>query len=353
MRPLPDLAIRLAQRSVETDKFIGRFDRDLTSYQLSSIHGVDWTVHPDWLKHLFVPRYPEDQFKELSADLTSEALGLLMNFCVRHRAENELFWSFSVAVHSRLFSSIAVEPWIEKHPPLVYVLLKEHPPPENMALPEQLSPVRDAIVRAMLRSANVLGMATLVGLEKISHSINDMYIDRYVDSLMLAALSIRSKTLFQETLLVLHECRSASRESDAASAYLHKHALAVAFDCAEEAADACPCDDAGKPRKTHTSYPVQRVIPHGEHGGAKIHLRVDLNIPVRLHSHIRLQCVSDPANGWVEPVVLDGVVAKATRGELTVELFHPLPPEATVMQWNIYEAGSIGLSTLFRACARM
>ncbi|KAL4068636.1 RNA dependent RNA polymerase-domain-containing protein [Scleroderma yunnanense] len=325
---------------VQTEQHIGRFDRDLTAYELRSIDKVDWKSHPEWLKDLFVPRQSEDEFKELLSDLTPEQLGILMDFSQQHRADNELYWSFGVAVSS-LPLPPQVETWIEKYPPLVYVLLKTYPPTEEMTLPEPVSQVCFSIIKAILRSANELGIATLVALEKIAYSIKDLPTDNYMDLLMLAALSIRPKTLFQETLLVLHESKHVSGGVDAAATYLHKHLLAVAFDCAEEAADACPCDDNGRPRRGQKSYPVQRVLPDEKHGVAKIHLRVDLSVPVRLHSHIRLMCISKPEHGWANQAVVDGVVVTATRGEMKVDIFHPLPPETSDMQWNIYEAGSI------------
>ena len=267
-----------------------------------------------------------------------------MTFSLQHRANNELYWSFDVAI-STLPLHPQVKTWIERYPPLVYVLLKAYPPTEEMTLPEPISEMCFSIFKSILRAANELGIATLVGLEKIAQSIKDLPTKDYTESLMLAALSIRSKTLFQETLLVLHESRRVAEVADAAATYLHKHLLAVAFDCAEEAADTCPCDDNGKPRRGQKSYPVQRVLPTEDYSEVKVHLRVDLSIPVRLHSHVRLLCVSNPEHGWVDKAVLDGVVTKATRGEMTVELFHPLPPEAPDMQWNIYEAGSIGMVT--------
>lgn len=324
---------------VETEQYIRRFGRDLTSYELKTVKAVDWTDRPGWLKDLFVPRQSEDEFKELLTDLTQEQLETLMNFSLEHRAYTELYWSFNFIINSVPLRSNVVS-WIDKYPRLVYVLLKAYPPTETTELPEPLSMMCTAIVRAIVRSANDLGIATLVGLEKIAGSINDLRTDQYTELLMLTALSIRPKTLFQEALLVLHESRLATREADKAAAYLHKQALAVAFDCAEEAADTCSCDESGRPRKTQGSYPVQRVIP-AENGEAKIHLRVDLNVPIRLHSHVRLRCMSNPENGWVDQAVNDGIISKATRGELTVQLFHPLPPEAPEMQWNIYDAGSI------------
>ncbi|KAG6331888.1 hypothetical protein ID866_7202 [Astraeus odoratus] len=313
---------------VQTEEYIGRFTRERTTFELKSVEKIDWVSHPKWLKDLFVPRQSEDKFKQLVTDLTHEQLGVLMNFSLQHRAENELYWSFSASIGS-LPLHPDVKSWIERYPPLVYVLLKEYPPTEDMTLPEPLSSLCTPIVSGIIRSANTLGMATLVGLEKIADSINNLPTDEYLELLKLAALSIRPKTLFQETLLVLHESKSPERENDVSAAHLYRHALNVAFDCAEEAADACPCDDSGRPRTSKGSYPVQCIIPVGDYGEAKIHLRVDMSIPI------------ESGKWMVEQAVVDGVVTKASKGELIATLFHPLPPEVSEMQWNIYDSGSV------------
>lgn len=200
-------------------------------------------------------------------------------------------------------------------------MLKAYPPTEIQFLPEQLVDLKVPIPRDILRAANTLGVATFVALEKIVQSINGMEPSEYVELLMLAVLS-------------MHESTSVSRKGSPATAYLYKHALAIAFVCAEEAADVCPCDDTGRPRNAKSSYPVLRLVQaeDSDEGHVDVHFRVELSVPIRLHSHVRLQCVSDSNNAFVDRAVVVGVVTKAARGEITVELFHPLPPEFAVMQ---------------------
>ncbi|KAF8555926.1 RdRP-domain-containing protein [Imleria badia] len=328
---------------VKTEEYVGRFARELTSYNVKSVGDVDWSAHPEWIKDLFVPRTSETMFKQLLSDLQHEQLQTLMTFALQHRADNELYWTFGFVVTLQPVMVDMISTCLHKNPSLAYVLLKAYPPTESLLLHEQLVDLKLPILRAILRAANALGVTTLIALEKIAQSINDIETSEYVELLMLAALSIRPKTLLQETLLVLHESTSASREGSPAKAYLHKHALAIAFDCAEEAADVCPCDDTGRPRNTKSSYPVLRLVqPEGsDEGHIDVHFRVDLFLPIRLHSHVRLQCVSDPANAFIDRAVVDGVVTKASRGEITVELFHPIPPEFAAMQWRIFDAGSL------------
>ena len=330
--------------SVQTEEYVGRFARELIPYNVKSVRDVDWSAHPKWIKDLFVPRLSEVMFKQLLPDLQHEQLQTLMTFALQHRADNELYWTFDLIVTLQPLKVDMINTCLHKNPSLVYVLLKAYPPTDSLLLPEQLGDLKIPILRAIIRSANALGVATLVALEKIAQSINNMEMNEYVELLILVALSIRPKTLLQETLLVLHESTSASREGSPATAYLHKHALAIAFDCAEEAADVCPCDDTGRPRNTKSSYQVLRLIQteDSDEGHVDVHFRVDLSVPIRLHSHVRLQCVSDPQNAFIDRAVVDGVVTKAFRGEITVELFHPLPPEFAEMQWRIFDAGSLG-----------
>ncbi|KAF8439377.1 RNA dependent RNA polymerase-domain-containing protein [Boletus edulis BED1] len=329
---------------VQTEEYVRRFARELTPYNVKSVRDVDWSAHPEWMKDLFVPRNSEEMmFKQLLSDLQHQQLQTLMTFALQHRADNELYWTFDFIVALQPLVVDMIITCLHQNPALVYVLLRAYPPTESLLLPEQLVDLKVPILRAILRSANSLGVATLVALEKISQSVNNMEMSEYAELLMLAALSIRPKTLLQETLLVLHESTSASREGSPATAYLHKHALAVAFDCAEEAADTCPCDDTGRPRSTKSSYPVLRLVQaeDGAEGHVDVHFRVDLSVPIRLHSHVRLQCVSDPENAFIDRAVVDGVVTKSGRGEITVEMFHTLPPEFAVMQWRIFDAGSL------------
>lgn len=332
--------------SVQTEEYIGRFSRELIPYNVRSVRDVDWSSHPGWIKDLFVPRASETTFKDFLSDLQQEQFLTVMTFAHQHRADNELYWTFEFIVALQPLMVDSIITCLQANPALVYVLLKAYPPTESLVLHEHLVNLQVPVSRAILRAANALGVATLVALEKIAQSINDMQTTEYVELLMLAALSIRPKTLLQETLLVLHEATSASREGSPAKTYFHKHALAIAFDCAEEATDACPCDDTGRPRNTKSSYPVLRLIQaeNSDEGHVDVHFRVDLAVPVRLHSHVRLQCVSDPENAFIDRAVVDGVVTKAARGEVSVELFHPLPPEFEVMQWRIFDAGSLGMS---------
>ncbi len=165
---------------------------------------------------------------------------------------------------------------------------------------------------------------------------------------MFTATSVRSKQLVQEVLLVLNDSRiQYCPDSDsAATTYARKHALGVAFDRAEEAADECPCNDDGKPRKKQRVAPSHSTLTFGpdylENGEVIATIRIDARSSVRVHSHVRLQAASKAENQWIEAPIMDGIVVQALKGELKIALHHPAPPEMERMDWNIYDAGTTG-----------
>lgn len=149
--------------------------------------------------------------------------------------------------------------------------------------------------------------------------------DEYLHLLLLASLSVRSPELVQEVLLVLHECRASVMSRSPMMEYAHKHALGITFDRAEEAADECPCNDQGRPKKPKGRRPAPatvRLVPEPDEPTQVIaHVRVDEPTQVRIHSHVRLQAASDPEKGWVGgKQVVDAVVVLARKGEMKMEL---------------------------------
>lgn len=74
--------------SVQTEVFVGRFARELTSYNINSVQDVDWSTHSQWIKELLVPRVSETMFKRLLSDLQHEQLQTLMTFALWHLVES-------------------------------------------------------------------------------------------------------------------------------------------------------------------------------------------------------------------------------------------------------------------------
>ncbi|KAJ6450386.1 RNA-directed RNA polymerase [Mycena sanguinolenta] len=339
---------------VPTENRVRRFERQAAPYHLNDIKDIseeDWQdieKYPVWLKACFHPRLGADGFQRHLDDLSAVQLDQAFYFSLKYHLEDETFWIFNhiIGVDKVPLRRAEVIKWMEAYPPLVFSILKAYPPGEDCLLPDEASPLAAPILYNLIRSANTLRVAVLVALEKISATIAALPLATYFDLLWLTAGSVRSQELVQEVLLVLNDCRVASGDnSDKARRYGEKHALAIAFDRAEEAFEECPCDEDGKPKRQRTA-PVHTRLSYVE--GEKLcvlaPIRIDAKSPVRLHSHVRLQAASKPDNRWIESIVLDGVVIQSAKGELKIELMHPPPPEMEVMDYNLYHAGSTATS---------
>lgn len=267
----------------------------------------------------------------------------IMDFALQYHAEEEAFLIFNFVVTHQPRNLEVANTWMDRFPPLAFALLKVFPPRDDGTLSEEVAHMGHPIIRNIIRSANSLKIAVLVALEKLSGTIAILPVDQYFDLLMLAALSVRSSQLVQEVLFVINDCRLNAGHDSAAVKYGCKLAISIAFDRAEEAADECPCNDEGRPRKQRTPpthVKLSFVPDHPTQVTAVV--RVDARTAVRLHSHIRLQATSKATNRWIEAPILDGVVVLALKGQLKIELLHPPPPELEEMDWNMYNAGSIG-----------
>ncbi|KAG7097929.1 hypothetical protein E1B28_005240 [Marasmius oreades] len=365
---------------VPTERQVRRFEREITSYTINDLSQVNWEDYPPWTKDLFVPKQTQQRFVARITDKTPDDLDRCMDLSLAYHAEDELYWIFTHMVsRPEPLQREWIMNWMDAYPPLAFVLLKIHPPDEETkSLPPITRPFRQKILQNIIRSANHLTIASLVALEKLAGSIAEIPVKDYFDLLWLVALSVRAPELVQEVLLVLNDCRATGAGADTntpstipthppALRYGHLHALGIATDRAEEAADECPCDESGKPRKQR-SPPVQAKLERDlDHSlWVKAAIRVDSRTSVRLHSHVRLQAASKPENRWVPAIVLDGVVVMAQRGEMKIELIHPPPPEidalpsvegeegvgageeisppSRLVDWNMYDAGSTATS---------
>ena len=335
-------SVVLTAGSIPTDTYIGRFDRETVPYSLNLLNDFDWTKKPPWFKDLFVPKRSPEGMQEQLMLRSAEELEHIMAFCLEYHATDELFWAFDVMITTTPLAD-GVPSWVDRFPPLAFLLLKRYPPDDSQRLAPTVADIGITIVKNIIRSANALGIAALVALEKISESISQIAMANYLDLLMLVAHCVRSSNLAQEVLLVLNDTRISIIAQSDLYAYIHKHALAVAFDRAEEAADECPCDEKGTPRKRSSAIPILQLLPvANELMTVVAHVRIDIHNAVRLHSHVRLQAAVEPERGWVECPVIDGIVVQASKGELKIELQHPPPPEMVRIQWKMYTAGSVG-----------
>ncbi|KAF5380175.1 hypothetical protein D9615_006214 [Tricholomella constricta] len=305
---------------------------------------------PGSIRDLEDLKYERHTVDSMAAHLSTKMrpeIDEIMLFALQHHAEEEVFFIFNFTVAQVPLDRETVKRWIEMYPPLVFALLKSFQPNDDGSLADPIAGMTHEICRNVIRSANALGIVVLVALEKMSKAIADLDVEQYFDLLMLAALSVRSRNLVQEVLLVLNDCRVNVVAGTLSSSmqYGCKFALSIAFDRAEEAADECPCDDSGKPKRQRTP-PTQVKLSFISDDPKHIRgvVRIDARTPVRLHSHIRLQASSKATNRLTEALVLDGLVVVASKGELKILLFHPPPPEMEHMNWNMYDAGIIATS---------
>uniref|UniRef100_A0A0W0GCD2 Putative RNA-directed RNA polymerase n=1 Tax=Moniliophthora roreri TaxID=221103 RepID=A0A0W0GCD2_MONRR len=342
---------------VPTEQRVKRFEREVAPYSLNEIKDVEWDEHPPWMQTMFYPKQDQDVVTRLLEGRTPDEVDKCMELALAYHAEDELFWIYSVILAQEPIRREQVIKWMDLHPPLAFMLLKKYPPDEAGSLPAESRPFCRNILHNIIRSSNQLGIACLVAFEKMTGTITQLSVEDYFSLLWLSALTIRSLQLLQETLLVLNDCRASQTDPPHSPAlqYGHRHALGIAMDRAEEAADECPCDADGKPRKQRTP-PSQTRLKRVEDNPFQVvaTLRVDSRTPIRLHSHVRLQAASKPDNRWVPSIVLDGIVIQSMKGELKIELLHPPPPEMEVMDWNMYHAGSTATSrAMLDALARL
>lgn len=283
-------------------------------------------------------------------DIPPADLDTVMRFSLTYHQYDQVFWIYRHITSVTPLGRKEVINWMQVHPSLAFVLLKQFPPSEETCeLSPETQSIGTYILQNIIRSANELGIACLAALERLSITIASLPFNIYAELLWLAAISIRSSQVLQETLLVLSDSRASRANLSASARYAHKFALGIAFERAEEAADECPCNDEGRPRRQRTPPAQTRLKPAPAEDSDETNqviatMRIDARSPIRIHSHVRLQVASKEEGGEVKPPVLDGIVVMSMKGELKIELMHPLPPEAERLEWNIYNAGSIGES---------
>ena len=347
-------------RSVPTEEFIKRIDRKPQPYRYNDIREVDWPNYEEWpyLKGAFIPsldgvreaKHTERTMRIYFATLQSlEQIERVIDFAFEHHAEEEIYLIFNEIISPLSLGPRhgLIERFLDRLPELAFVMLKVYPPDnETATLNDHIEPFSSILLRCIIRCANKYGIASLAALDKLAGTITAISLEEYCELLMLAALSVRSPQLVQEVLLVLNDNvnRRGASEIPTEMKYGFKHALGIAFERAEEAGDECPCDADGNVKRNNRNPPAQCRLHFiaGSTNCVKADVRVDARSTVRLHSHVRLKAASHAENRWLGTLVLDGVVYQANIGEYKIELFHPPPPEAEKIDWNMYNAGSVG-----------
>ncbi|KZT10828.1 RdRP-domain-containing protein [Laetiporus sulphureus 93-53] len=349
-------AFDLRYEQVPTEEFMRRFDHKPQQFTPNSIRDLDWT-DDETGGRLFAGT--KQDAEDVLASMEVELLQKYFHIAIANRAEDRLFWIFETLLKMEPLPEVRITDCIDQHAFLAYSVLKKYLPDGPALLPPVAAPLGPTILRGIVRSANTLGIASLAALERLASATDSLDLTTYFDTLWWVALSVRPSTLVQELLLVLHDSRTGKTQNKTYE-YAHKYLLGVAFDRAEEAADACPCDDAGRPKRQRVAPVHARLVApkrdqEEEVAGSEdkypthvmAHIRVDAQTNIRIHSHIRLRLAS-PVDGSdllaLGTTVLDGVVLRAGKGELFLELKHPLPPEYQRVDWYLYDAGSIATS---------
>ncbi|CAL1711823.1 unnamed protein product [Somion occarium] len=350
-------AFDLRFEHVQTEEVLRRFDHRPHSFIPSSLQSVIWSERSPEEQVIF--QGSRDQAELVLRDSSEDDLMEYMQFAVEHRAEEHVFWIFDALLSHPEPIAEALSQCMDQYPPLAFSVLKKHLTDDHVVLPEWLNHSVPSLIRNIIRSSNQLGIASLVALEKVSVNLSALDLSHYISLLWTAALTVRSPELVQEVFLVMHESHIARHVNDMTYVYAHKQALGVVFDRAEEAADACPCDEFGRPRRQRTKPTRGRLhLPkasndEADHGTKTLggspalvvaDIRVDAPTPIRIHSHIRLQVASSPEHSTLPPSVVDAIVVRASKGELFLTLQQPLPPEYAEVDWKLYSAGSIATS---------
>lgn len=359
------VSLLLRSLSVQTDEFLPRFDFRPEPYTPNSLVGFDWTEYTPQQRDIFTKSKEEASLILIGCN--SDTLSDYVDFAIKYRAQEQLFWIFEVMLDRPTIDDDWISEAMNMYPPLAFMLLKKFLVDDTEGLPDIVEGLSLQVIRAVILSANELGIASLVALEKLARDIANLDIPQYFDLLWLAALSVRPPNLVQEVLLVLHDSRLELRNTNPVLQYAHKQAIAIIFDRSQEAAESCPCDDSGRPRRSRGSKPtparLQRPKPRenreenaeavpveevtareGIPNEVMAHIRVDDPTPIRIHSHIRLKVSSPPEHSTLPAAVLDAVVLRASRGELLIKTQQSLPPEFESVDWRLYDAGSVATS---------
>ncbi|KAI0685002.1 P-loop containing nucleoside triphosphate hydrolase protein [Cerioporus squamosus] len=362
-------AFDLRFEHIQTEETMKRFDYTKQTFAYHSIATYDWGGDNTG-SIIFDSVTSVDVARQMLSRLDDSQLLHCFGIAVQHRVETHVFAIFDILLGREELVLEDIRHCMDAYPSLVYCILKKYIPEGPAELPEDMASCSPSIIRNILRSANEMGIAALAALERLLPAIESLDLATYLDLLWSAAICVRSFKLVQEILLVLHESRNGSRASGRVLEFAHKHALGVVFDRVEEAADTCPCDDYGKPRKQSTRPARAKLVPpqprsSEEEGGAVLddglqgvgiavvaHTRVDLPKPIRIHNHVRLQVASVAPNSTLPRPVVDATVTRAGRGELYLDVKQPLPPEWQEVDWSIFDAGGIATSAAMLAAVQ-
>ncbi|KAE9396457.1 RdRP-domain-containing protein [Gymnopus androsaceus JB14] len=327
---------------ITTEEYVKRFTHTDTTYLPNTLQGADLSSLPEALRVVFTHSEHFVRNYLSTVEITAQNLDQCAHFAWTNHAEHQLFWIFDAMITQQPANQSIIINWLDIHPLLVFCILKKFLMDDSEVLPEPWTSLGPAVVRHIIRAAQAVPIASLYALERLKGTVASIEYHNYLELLELATICIRAPQQVQETLLVLYECRDEVRAQSPQKEYVHKQALSVAVDRAQEAADACPCDDDGKIKRQRQAPITVPLFPHEDDQFNVIaHVRVDSSSSIRLHSHVRFRAASKPEKGDLELAILDGLVTLSESGEIRVRLVNVPPPEFERIQWYLYDVGSV------------
>ncbi|EED83333.1 predicted protein [Postia placenta Mad-698-R] len=281
-------------------------DWDILILPIVTLRGIqNCVVHP-----VFDLHFEQQQVLALDA-LKDEVACLLLaklHSTIRRYIELaikqvRIFLLFDILLHREDVPFDNIDACMQQHPALTYSVLKHYLPAGLVCLPDVMAPLATFIMHNVIPSATHFRIAALAALERLAEDLARIDHAAYFGLLWSVALGVRPADLVQELLLpstfvalTALECLTQDLaridraayfgllwsvalaagegvDAGAARCYVYKAALRTVFDCAEEAADACLCDELGRQWRQRAAPMFTRRIPPKAKGDADAPVR--------------------------------------------------------------------------------
>jgi len=167
------MELKESSSSIATEAYTDRLAQQKPPYTLNRLEDVDWSEDDRmWIKELFIPKASQEKVQVVLQKKEVKDVEKVLAICLDNRAYDELFWTFyTIITPIQRMNVDMTGKWIERHPPLVYCLLKTQPPTEDLFVSPYLDDLELTIIQNIIKSANQSGIASLVALEKIAASV--------------------------------------------------------------------------------------------------------------------------------------------------------------------------------------
>ncbi|EED83335.1 predicted protein [Postia placenta Mad-698-R] len=234
-------------------------DWDILILPIVTLRGIqNCVVHP-----VFDLHFEQQQVLALDA-LKDEVACLLLaklHSTIRRYIELaikqvRIFLLFDILLHREDVPFDNIDACMQQHPALTYSVLKHYLPAGLVCLPDVMAPLATFIMHNVIPSATHFRIAALAALERLAEDLARIDRAAYFGLLWSVALAAGEGV-----------------DVGAARCYVYKAALRTVFDCAEEAADACLCDELGRQWRQCAAPMFTRRIPPKAKGDADAPVR--------------------------------------------------------------------------------